>query len=117
MLLLLPSISAVEYSTVEDNNKAQVIETIQNLDIETFKKNIRDERLWNCPFLTAFVKIVLISQYVRGTVLGNIAEAHYNPFTEMIPHPIIYLWAMTLLVRMSLWAEFWHSVGIDITIF
>ena len=42
MLVILPSISAIEYNTVVESNKSLFFEKIQNIDINELRENIKD---------------------------------------------------------------------------
>ena len=42
MLMMLPSIPAVEFNTVVESNRSQIIEQIRNMNIDEFRERIRD---------------------------------------------------------------------------
>ena len=42
MLLMLPSVSAVEFNTVVETNKSQILEQIKNIDINEFKEKFQN---------------------------------------------------------------------------
>ena len=113
IMMMLPSVSAIEFGTIQEKNKIDVQESNQDIDIAQITNKIKDMNGWDSPLLTQFVKLVLKSQFNRFHYLQYLSGENYP---NLPTHPFVYMVAMSLLLRMYVWSTFWHSLGINVAL-
>ena len=127
ILMMVPSISALQYNTVTESNKSKFMEQINDMDTEEVKDKIKimgiDEKIekiqellpFNFPILTLFLNAILQFRFFQFIVVDAILSILFDvgPWEgRNIIHNIIIT---VFLARVFIWAGFWSSLGFDIS--
>ena len=112
LLILMPSIPAIQQKTIEsglDAQESELLTKIENLDIEKIKKLLKEKGLFRPPILTFFVYIVLSFRVIRWAILDSIAVDWYGGWPIVI-FPLLYAKATIILLRIFIWEGFWREL-------
>ncbi len=118
LLLLMPSIPAIQQKTIEDRTYDDIVEKLDEINLEDLAE-IKDLDLKRPPLLYLFVISILFIQVIRGEFFFNIMlecmEAGELPGTFHITHPILWVistiraaWFFGFCMQ---WVIFWDSIS------
>ncbi len=110
MLLLMPSIPAIQQKIIEDRAYNDLIE---QLDIKDIRKIKGLERIKH-PFLYFMVNIIIGFRVLRAFVLFLIST-EYDPIWRwpgpQIKYPLLWDRMIMLMATVELWVVFWAYVS------
>lgn len=109
LLLLLPSIPAIQQRIVEERTYNKLVE---HLNLKDISKINRLERIRH-PLLYFIVSIITTVRLKRGWFFYELStnwDWHW-PFPE-INHPLLYLRSLMLLFSIEYWVTFWAIISI-----
>ncbi|UCD14251.1 MAG: hypothetical protein JSW60_02225 [Thermoplasmatales archaeon] len=113
LLLLMPSIPAIQLKTIEDKldtRKSELLTKLRDLDIEKIRELLNEKQIKFTPLILTFlICIVAESRLTRGGILIEIAW-DYSGEMPICKHPIIGIRAFMLLYSCYLWELFWCSI-------
>lgn len=88
ILMLLPSVSAVEYKTASEVKESSIIEKIKSIDIEEFKEKIKDDPFSSepqCIISLFLIKLIRLFGVIRLITL-------------LMPFIVYVVWACILWI-------------------
>ncbi len=110
LLLLMPSIHAIQHKTVEDSIYNDLIE---QFDLKNVKEIKRLERIKH-PILFDLVMFLISFREKRTGILWDISikitHWHGGPIIE-IKHPILFLRCLWLILTIEYWYSFWNKIS------
>ena len=108
MLLLMPSIPAIQQKTIEDRANNDLFEQLDVKDVKEKKKM----DLIRHPLLYAIVIFLAKFRWARCLILAEISfdSTGWPPDYE-IYHPILFLRCIWLLNTFGIWCSFWDNIS------
>jgi len=108
LLLLMPSIPAIQQKTIL--NKAYN-DLVEQLDIEDVKE-IRKMDWIRHPLLYVLVIFIAKFRLVRCLIIGEDScdFSEFPPWFE-IYHPIRFFWCLWLIFTIAFWCSFWENIS------
>ena len=106
LLLLMPSIPAIQQKTIEDRTYNDLVEQLNLKDLRDIKVL---ERLKH-PFLFLFVCVIFVSRMFRGSVYFYTSQ-DWDGRQPIIIQPLLYLRGMMLLSSGYYWYLFWETIS------
>ena len=99
LLLLMPSIQAVQQKTIEDKAFSDFIEKLEDVDLEDtdyVKYSILNA-------LILFITDIKVDRWLRFVYISTeVVEDEV-----VITNPVIFVYSMWILMRLTIWDNFW----------
>ena len=87
LLIFLPSLSAIEHKNIEDANKKNLVQKLENEDMKNFNEKNEDSTSEpKCIIISILIILKNIKRILRSVILGTI----------LMPYFIYVLWACIL---------------------
>jgi len=114
MLLVMPSIPAIQMKTIDDGidkRESELLTKLQDLDIEKIKDLLNEKSRGYTPlFLTLLLHYIMLPRVIRGLFLFFISVEWDQWGGNKIIHPILYMRGIWLLRTAMAWLLFWQSI-------
>jgi hypothetical protein len=114
LIVLLPSLSAVQIRSVEKTFQSKSIEQKDIIDIKDFGYKLKVDCFPKHPILFSFVKTIFVFRMFRAYIYFYYSmEYHYDgwqPYWEII-HPLLFIRCWMLFMTCELWYEFWSNLS------
>jgi len=96
LLLLMPSIPAIEHKAIEDKACNDLVEQLGNVDFNN-KNEIKWllNEIWGEHPIIGLLTIIVLFRFYRSMILSEFST-HYEDFNFIIDHPIIFLRSLWL---------------------
>ena len=109
LLLLMPSIPAIQMETIEDRTYNDLVE---QLDFKDVKETKGLEQIKH-PFLYNLVKVFLDCRWTRIVILKEISSdiSYEGWFDVNIYHPVLFLRCIMLLVTTAFLGYYWNNLS------
>ena len=101
LLLLMPSIPAIQQKTIEDKAYSDLVEKLKDLEVLDGDMKF--------PILFAFVYMFARIQAYRSFKFWDFAQpgGDYSP----IIHPLLFAYAIWLFFVVVRWVDFWFAIS------
>ena len=113
LLLLMPSIPAVQQNTIDvrlDTRENELLTKFQDLDIEKIKDLLNEKSLGYTPlFLTLFISAIYMSRASRALIFFLFSMKWDFIHDPEIIHPRLHQRGVWLLESAFAWRDFWQS--------
>ena len=115
LMLLMPSIPAIQQSTLKEELKQDIMEKIETLSIEDFEE-IKTLDGVKFPLLMWLVILLPAFRFLRGIVLMALSieteDSGWHGFFYITDiKPLLFLWSMFTLMPCALWWAFWMTIS------
>jgi len=113
LLLLMPSIPAIQQNIVKDEIKEKILSEIpEDLDFKDIKELMDSGKLNRLkhPLLYLIIIATLISRITRIIVLAELSFDGYFPDFH-IKKPVLFLRVFILDISTFIWATFWQELS------
>jgi len=115
LILLMPSIPAIQQSTLKEELKQDIMEKIETLTFEDIKE-IKTLDSVKFPLLMWLVIILPTFRFFRGAVLFGLSleteDSGWHGFRYITGiKPLLFLWSMVTLIPCALWWNFWMTIS------
>ena len=115
LLLLMPSIPAIQQKTIEDRTYNDFFEWLDFKDVKEKKKMdlIRNPFVYDHPLLYLIVILLGGFRWLRCLTLAKISFdiISWNPPEYEVYHPILFLRSIWLLNTFGIWCTFWDYIS------
>ena len=115
LLLLMPSIPAIQQNTIENRKYSDLFERLEIKGLKEIKKMdlIRHPLIYEHPLLYAIVIFLAGFRWSRCLILAEISFdiISWNPPDYEVYHPILFLRSIWLLNTFGIWCSFWDNVS------
>ena len=109
LLLLMPSIPAIECNVVNDEILSEISEDLDIKDIREILESDKFDKIRH-PLLFSFVKLWLTFRWKRSVFLGNLSS-HYAGFFFYVDYVILFLRAVWLNLSVDFLIYFWNNLS------
>ena len=110
ILLLMPSIPAIQMETIEDGTYNDLVEQLDFKDVLEIKELEQIKH----PLLYTLVKLLLDCRWTRIEILGEISFdvfSYGSWFDVEIYRPVLFLRCIMLLVTSAFLGYFWNNLS------
>ena len=103
LLLLMPSIPAVQQKTIEDKAYSDFVEELSDIKVLELIRH---------PILYTLVMFLFFHRIERGVMLLEISTEHWNfPYNFDIIHPVLFCWFLWIYLSLEIYSAFWNNVS------
>ena len=114
LLLLIPSLSAIQIKSVENTVKNELMETNGTLDFRELKERINLVNISKHSILFIIVYAIYTLRILRTMILFELSTevdwTGWQPVYEII-HPLLYQRAMWLGETAGMWLGLWYYIS------
>jgi len=110
LLLLMPSIPAIQQKSIEEGFKQELQEKLETITLDELM-DIKDLEGIRHPILYTIVIFLLSFRYACCLKLGDISfESDYWGGVK-IKRPLLFFRALWLVLTIEIWCLFWNSIS------
>ena len=109
LLLLMPSIPAVQHKSIEEGIKQEIQEKLDTITLDDFKDiEVLDNMKY--PLLYFLVMFLLNFRMKRTDFLFDIST-HGRPLNKVVDNPLIFLRGVWLYLTVIIWYYLWAIIS------
>jgi len=115
MLLLMPSIPAIQQNITKDEIENKIVsELSEDLDFKDIREILESGKLDRLkrPLLYLFIILISLPRIIRLEVLGELSYSGDWPFNITVKNKIFFLRYGMVLFFTALWFQMWDYVSI-----
>ena len=114
LIVLLPTLSANQISTIEKIIHSEPIEQKDIIDIMDIGDKLKVECFPKHPILYSIANTIYVFRMFRASIYFHFSIIHYDdgwqPNYEII-HPLLFLRGRMLFETGVIWGEFWYKIS------
>ena len=110
LLLLMPSIPAIQQETIEEGIKQDLQEKLETINLNDLKDiDVLDDV--KHPYLCSLIMIIILLRFMSSTMIMLLATEPVGEYGRRIIHPLLYQYSIWLWESIQPFARFWQSIS------
>ena len=110
LLLLMPSIPAIQHKTIEEGIKQDLQEKLESINLNDLK-DIDVLIDVKHPYLCSLIMIIILIRFMRSSMTMLLATEPVGEYGRRIIHPLLYQYGLWLWEAIQPFARFWQSIS------